>query len=493
MLNIKTLFKRKENPILLLSLFALSIAAIFSSGFHHPDEHFQVLEFAGLKLGWTTTAQLPWEYNLQIRQTLLPAIAVGMCRFLNLFGIRSPFFLATSLRFLSAGLSFLSMSLIYKLYKREIKNPLLSQWFLLLSFSLWFLIYLKVRFSGENWSGSFFTIGFCAYLQRRDKKTWFFLALGSLFGLSFLFRYPIAFSLIGLFAWMLLIKKEAFSNLVYLGSGFFLVFLLGILIDRWFYGNWTLSTWNYFEQNILEGKLSSFGVSPWWSYLAKIFIWGVPPFSILILAGSIALAVYKWKRPITWSIVPFFIIHSLLGHKELRFLFPMVNFVPILMVEATAVLRSKLSRDLLSSPRWKHYAQYFFTINFTLLLLICFKPADRQTALYEFLYKHYTEPTTLCYFQDKNPYRRARLNLYFYKRKNLSLKRIDSIQQLKHPRGQNVLIAFDKSVPPEIAEKYKLVYHILPGWITNFKFFKKFIKINHIWYIYQLKISTPDK
>ena len=44
-----------------LGLLLILVAALRSEGFHHPDEHFQVLEFAGAKLGRTPWSALPWE------------------------------------------------------------------------------------------------------------------------------------------------------------------------------------------------------------------------------------------------------------------------------------------------------------------------------------------------------------------------------------------------------------------------------------------------
>ena len=42
--------------------------AAFSLGTYHPDEHFQILEYAHMKLfGTPTPDHLPWEYLLQMR------------------------------------------------------------------------------------------------------------------------------------------------------------------------------------------------------------------------------------------------------------------------------------------------------------------------------------------------------------------------------------------------------------------------------------------
>ena len=57
-----------------LGLLLILVAAVRSVGFHNADEHFQVLEFAGAKLGRTPWSALPWEYSFQMRPWLQPAL-----------------------------------------------------------------------------------------------------------------------------------------------------------------------------------------------------------------------------------------------------------------------------------------------------------------------------------------------------------------------------------------------------------------------------------
>ena len=50
--------------------------AAFSLGTYHPDEHFQILEYAHMKLfGTPTPDHLPWEYLLQMRPGIQPFVA----------------------------------------------------------------------------------------------------------------------------------------------------------------------------------------------------------------------------------------------------------------------------------------------------------------------------------------------------------------------------------------------------------------------------------
>jgi hypothetical protein len=57
-----------------IGLLLILVAAVRSEGFHHPDEHFQVLEFAGAKLGLTPWSALAWEYRDQMRPWLQAAL-----------------------------------------------------------------------------------------------------------------------------------------------------------------------------------------------------------------------------------------------------------------------------------------------------------------------------------------------------------------------------------------------------------------------------------
>jgi GPI mannosyltransferase 3 len=99
------MFADKRN-IYIVSAALLFLSAVFSLGHHHFDEHFQILEFAGLKLGLTSIEQLPWEYEAQMRSTIQPLMVVLFYKCFALFVEPSPFFLAFFLRLLSAALFF---------------------------------------------------------------------------------------------------------------------------------------------------------------------------------------------------------------------------------------------------------------------------------------------------------------------------------------------------------------------------------------------------
>ena len=103
-------------------LFFLCIAAFFSKGFHHPDEHFQILEMAALKLGLTSPGDLPWEFHEKMRSAFQPWLAVGVDRLGCRLGICDPFFITILLRLLSAVLSWLASYSLLKTFLNDLKS-----------------------------------------------------------------------------------------------------------------------------------------------------------------------------------------------------------------------------------------------------------------------------------------------------------------------------------------------------------------------------------
>ena len=460
------------------------MASIFSVGYYQFDEHFQILEFAGLKLNLTSVNNLPWEFHHQIRASIQPVIAVYVYRFWGLFGFTNPFFIALLLRLLSASISFVSMWMLYKVYNKKIKDQVLSKWFLILSFLLWFAIFNNVRFSSENWSGTFFIIAFALFFLRKRDNFLYYMIIGTLLGFSFLFRYQVGFLIAGFLLWIVFIKKEKPLNIAYLISGISIIIFLGILLDKWFYGEWTFTAWNYFDQNILQNKVSSFGVHPWWYYIETFFIQAIPPFSLLFLVSIIYLIIFDRKNPIVWTILPFLVVHFIIGHKEMRFLFPIIGFLPIVVIKSLELIKKNHFKTLLTNRPFLIFMKGFFIVNFLLLLIVTFQSADGQIGLYQSIYSKYKTPTTLFYV-DRNPYDRV-LNIQFYKRKNLEILQAESIDSIEDQFGKTNLIVFtNHNIPSGFDKNNRLVYSSFPVWINKINFYNWVDRIN-IWYVYEI-------
>jgi phosphatidylinositol glycan class B len=475
----------KAWQVYFLSIFSLLMLAYLSVGWDHPDEHFQILEFAALKMHMTTPDKLPWEYQFQIRPAFQPALVVSAHAVFSLFGCTDPFMITLFLRIITAALAFTAMLMIYRCYAPEIKNPILQKWFLSLSFLLWFALYNDVRFRSETWSGSIFIIGFAWYFLLKREHAWrdFFIA-GILLGLSFVIRFQSGFLVGGFVLWMMVIRRDSIALLAMLILGIGAAVLAGVILDRWFYGEWTFTAWNYLQQNILEDKVSGFGIQPWWFYIWDVFIRAVPPFSLLFIIPLLIVVFFLRKDVLTWVLVPFILVHFLIGHKETRFLHPIIGFLPILAIKAYEYIEKRWKITLAGNRYFMGFIKVFWYSNMLLIFTVFFIPADRMASLYECIYDGYPEPVALYYFSE-NPYWRAK-EINYYKRDNLAVMKTDSKLISAMPAGKKYLVALCNK-DPEVAlfKQQKLIYTSFPGWLKNFNF-NHWLDRTKIWYIYEV-------
>lgn len=442
------------NGYLLISLFFHLAAACFSLGHHQPDEHFQILEFATIKLPFSsgTEADLPWEYAVQIRSAIQPAIVTIIAKTLYFLGLYNPFLTVSVLQLFSAllgwgSLAFFSKETLPWMTTRNGKKLLI-----VFTFLLWFFPYLHARFSSESFSGTVFFIGVALLLrlQRRGRAqtgNWQLLGVGILLGLAFLVRYQTGVMLVGLYLWLLFICKSDIKTYAVISAGAFGAIFAGICIDRWFYGEWILTAWNYFIAGVGNARGSLFPAQPWWSYFVWINQQVLPPFSIIILAGI----VYAWIRYprtiLTWIFLPFLIAHFLIGHKELRFLFPLVNGIPTLL----ALTFDDLSRRLRFNWLYPIVGTGMLLVNVTILFHASFHPINNRISLYKYVWREYSNdssnPLILFFVGNLNPYS-AYNPINFYKPPNinvfpLSFSERDSAWDSSFCPGQYLVVVHD--------------------------------------------------
>jgi len=324
----------------LIVIFYL-IVAYNSSGFNHWDEHYQIIEFANYKLGRANPGDLAWEFSEQIRPGLQPLLCYLVLKAISLLGCRDPFFSTFILRGISAVASIIAIRRFLWSCRGQVSEKNLLPFFLL-SFFLWFIPYLSVRFSSECWSGIFFTLALSFIQSPEVSSNKKILMIGMCLGLSILFRYQSVILAAGICAWFLFIVRLPVKKLYLLSASILAVIISGLFIDRWFYGEYCFTMFNYFKVNLLDGVAASFGTSPWY-YIVLYIIRGPGLILGLLLFNAIILFCYfRPKHVLVWSAVPFLIIHAVIAHKELRFLYPLANVIPFVMVMAWQDISSRI-------------------------------------------------------------------------------------------------------------------------------------------------------
>lgn len=391
------------------------VAAWCTVGYHHPDEHFQIWEFAHHKMGRIPASELPWEFPAQMRPGLQPFIAYSTIRFFESIGVYNAFFQVFFMRLL-CGIAALWVYWHWtKWLAKDLSHGQAVRWMRIGLLFFWLMPYLNVRFSSENTAAICFFGGLLLLVKNLGKvpkstSISLFWA-GLLLGLSFFFRYQIAFALIGLGAWLVLMNRLAINQwlLLILGGGSALA--IGMATDIWLYNEWVFAPYNYFFSNIMEGKAATFGVEPFWWYFTELPIAFVPPLSIflLFLAGY---GLYKCPTHVfSWCLIPFVLAHSMVAHKEVRFLFPMA--LPFFFFAAAGWRYFSASRTI--SGGWIKTFQVLLGINLVLLSFRIIIPAKEMVAYSRFLWNwEDAHPGSSVYFVKKAPQKSYPLNMPFY-------------------------------------------------------------------------------
>src|SRR3954466_9773210 len=132
---------QKRTLYFIIAAIIYYITAFNSTGYYNPDEHFQIFEFAALKLPANGIALVPWEHVEMIRSSFQPWIAYCMIVMCRNFHLSDPYLIALLLRLFTATLSLTAIALFFNRYKSAFKGSW-ADVFLLLSLFLWFLPYI---------------------------------------------------------------------------------------------------------------------------------------------------------------------------------------------------------------------------------------------------------------------------------------------------------------------------------------------------------------
>jgi phosphatidylinositol glycan class B len=288
-----TTYLEKNLWVSVLIIYLLT--ALFSVGFYHFDEHFQIIEFAGYKLGFNTEDYLPWEYHDKIRAAIQPFIVYLISKLFLFFNCYNPFRIAFVLRLLSALLAAYSTSIFVDTFKHQIISLKNRKIFAILSFLLWFAVFHKVRFSSENWSACIFVISLSLFFKPSIKSYSNLVFIGFLLGLSFIIKFQIGFCIFGFVSWLLFIQKTKIKEIVFIIIGILIAVVVGFIIDYWFYNQPVFTPWNYLQQVLFAKYRGSFDSEPWWYFFSETFNRAIPPFSIFIIGSFFALFILKPK------------------------------------------------------------------------------------------------------------------------------------------------------------------------------------------------------
>ncbi len=314
------------NIIAVIGLIIRVFYAYSSNEILHADEIMQYPEQAHrLVFGY---GFIPWEFRYGIRSWALPIIISIPLKILSIIGIESPDIYIPIIRLIAC---IASCSLIYSCY--FIARYFFFEstaWIACILVALWYeLVIFSSRLTPETY-GCYAILGSIALILYNPQKRDFIIA-GLLIGLCFALR--IQYAPVCLLCVLFIYKNTDKKNtlLVLLGITFS-IFVIG-LIDLSLWGNAVAPYIHNLEYNALKGVSSLFSVQHFTYYfkLMSLASLGIIPICFIFMLGR-SIINYSEKAnnwlllSITSSVI---ILHSLVGHKEYRFIFVAI---PVLLI-----------------------------------------------------------------------------------------------------------------------------------------------------------------
>jgi GPI mannosyltransferase 3 len=487
---------------LLLKWFAIGtvvhiVTAYFSTAWFHFDEHFQILEFMNYKLGLSKGADLTWEFPTMQRPWLQPSIFMLLTKFCWFFGIKNPDSLAIIYRIFSAIFAQFSIFLLALCSYPWFTNSNLRRINLIAMNILWFIPFIHVRTSSENFSGALFIIGFVLitifYNQSRRYENifrapfHFALASGFFLGLAFVSRYTTGIMVAGLGFWAIFLGRLKWSATLFVAIGIILAIGSNALLDRWGYGVWTLSWVNYFDINIIQDKASNFGRDPWYFFITKAGK-TLPPVTIIMILGIFFTWVKNWRHPLTWATASLYIIHSIIPAKDIRYFFVFSSALPLLFFMGLQKLKDP---EFFLKGKWIVFSKFLLGLNILGLLFLGFKPANTAGPFLRYVSRTYPDNFKF-YTWTEGPFMQLEHNLNFYAPKGLETVRLQNSREIigivKNSKTP-IKVFHDKFFLPEDVSRElggmcKVEYRFFPDWLENYNY-TNWISRSRVWTLFE--------
>ena len=474
-----------------VSLLVQILFCITQVGYLHPDQHFQLVEFSSWQMGEPSGATSVWELNSHIRPTLQVYLVSGFietCRFLHVY---DAYIQLMILRLIVGLVGFTLFNAIGLYYFNSNKNLL---YFVLLLINLsWALPYTRTLFSSEMASSVVFFSAILLY-ELKKEKTLYILLIGFLFSLAFYFRFQIAFGLIGFGLWMLFIERK-FARLLPMAIGFGIGIGINLFLDFHFYQQLVFTPYDYYRVNITEGKAAEFGTSSFMYYVVMlVLVIGTPPLSIFLFYYSVKGALRQYRQPMVFAVVFFIVGHCLVAHKEERFLFPVVNVLPIMAGWGLPSFLTYYQHAKNSIQNFLKGVLYFsISLNTLVFVSVPLNPISQSIEFSRKLSNTFKQSTPTIYCLARAPFEtESHLPLTFYRRNalNINLIKFNDADSVKYLKNAWLVTTYNDakgklSLLDSLGFKPQL-YSSAPLWNVN-KFLesKNIPTINEVWVLYK--------
>lgn len=306
--------------LLLLTGCVRGLCALYSIGWDHPNESFRLLEPLTQLKGYTSIQAWEWTDGLL---SIWPAkVHQGLLRVGELFGIHGPL---AELIFLHSTYALLSLTQVWAAFRLilfsggSLRLAVLSGALV----GLWpELVYQSVRLMDYSLEATGLAL-ISVWMLDPEKRLFKEVLSGLLLGTLFFIRYQTGlhfFSICILILWIETSpKKKKLQRLLTVGSSYGLTVLALAWIETYWKGDFLSPFLHYLKFNWIEnGAARDYGTAPIYRYLSEMSkYYGITGFLAFFL---LALHPKSNRKLVTLLFIPI-TIHSLIPHKEPRFIF----------------------------------------------------------------------------------------------------------------------------------------------------------------------------
>ncbi|KAJ6372451.1 hypothetical protein OIU76_026864 [Salix suchowensis] len=276
------------------------------------------------KLLYGRYGHLTWEWRKGIRSYFHPLVFAVLYKVLALFGLDTPWFMAHSPRLLQALFSAVGDLYFYKLSNAIFGNSV-AKWALFSQLANWFMFFCFNRTLSNSLETVLTLVGLYYWPCMRASPSKAPLVLRkwglAIAALACAIRPTSAVTWVYIGLLELAVTRDRLKFLVLevvpIGA---LVLGLSCLLDRLMYGSWVIVPLNFLKFNFLSSGGDYYGTHKWHWYFSQgftVMLFTFLPFSI---AGSIKSKCWKLSGLIAWVLI----VYSVQGHKEFRFVLPML-------------------------------------------------------------------------------------------------------------------------------------------------------------------------
>ena len=331
-----------DRPLPLTGVLVLVVAAIprvwaawFDHGVFWPDEIFQSVEQAHrLVFGYGIT---PWEFREGARSWVFPGMVAAVLKLGSLLGLETGQGLMLLVKTSMALLSVVTMFMTMRLAQNN-AGPRAAVFAGLFAAFFPVSLLLAARSLSEVATAP---VLLGSYMLSRKTGREKQIASGVLAGLAICMRYQSGLIALGILA--VLVSERRIKDALWFAAGASVLGLLGGMLDWLTWGKPFYAFKKYLYFNIKKSG-AKFGRYPF-TYYAKVSWSAIGP-ALLVLVGAFVGGL-RFAPRLALLVLGYVLVHSLVPHKEYRFLMPVVPFALAIAGCGVVALENQLR-----TPRW---------------------------------------------------------------------------------------------------------------------------------------------